>query len=267
MVAEAVKVPVRPRTVLGKKTESLRRQGILPGVVYGGHGGSQAVETDAHAFELGYKRWGSTTLLTLEGIGSDGTTALISGVSRNPVTGKILHVDFERVSLTERTHAEVPLHFTGTAPALKVGGVLVHAMEHVRVEALPQDIPHSISVDLTKLEDIDDALYIRDLVVDPTTVRIMDRPDGLVVKAVHQRVEEVAPTPAAAAAIEGAVPAEGEAAAEGAAPTAGAPAAAGAKGAAPAAGAKGAAPAAGAKGAPAQPAKGAPAQPAKAEKK
>jgi large subunit ribosomal protein L25 len=246
-MAEAVKVAVRPRTVLGKKTAGLRRQGILPGVVYGGRSDSQPVETDAHAFELGYRRWGSTTLLSLEGIGGDGTPALITGVSRNPVTGKILHVDFERVSLTERTHAEVPLHFAGTAPALKVGGVLVHAIEHVRVEALPQDIPHAISVDLTKLEDIDDALYVRDLVVDTTTVTLLDRPDTLVVKAVHQRVEEVAPTPAAAAAVEGAVPAEGEAPAEGAPPAAGA--APGAKGApaAPAAAAKGAAPAAGAK--------------------
>ena len=250
-MADAVKVAVRPRTVLGKKTKTLRRQGVLPGVVYGGRAESQPVQTDARSFELGYRRWGSTTLLTLEGIGGDGTPALITGVSRDPVTGKILHVDFERVSLTERTHAEVPLHFAGTAPALKVGGVLVHAMEHVRVEALPQDIPHSVPVDLTKLEDIDDALYVRDLIVDTTTVRLLDRPDALVVKVVHQRVEEVAPTPAAAAAVEGALPAEGEAPAEGAAPAAGAPTP-GAKGApAPAAATKGAAPATGAKAAPA----------------
>lgn len=239
-MAEAVKLAVRPRTVLGKKTEGLRRQGILPGVVYGGHADSQPVETDAHAFELGYRRWGSTTLLSLEGIGGDGMPALITGVSRHPATGKILHVDFERVSLTERAHAEVPLHFVGTAPALKVGGVLVHAIEHVRVEAFPQDIPHRIDVDLTKLEVVDDALYVRDLVVDTTTVRIVDRADALVVKAVHQRVEEVAPPPTAAAAVpaKGATPAEGEAAEGAPAPAAPGAAAPGAKGAAPAAPAK-----------------------------
>lgn len=194
---------------------------MLPGVVYGGKADSQPVELDARAFELGYRRWGETTLLSLEGIRGegDGTAALIASVTRHPVSGRIQHVDFQRVSLTERTHAVVPLHFVGVAPVLKVGGVLVHAIEHVRVEALPQDIPHRIDVDLTKLEAIDDALYVRDLVVDTTTVRIIDRPDALVVKAVHQRVEEVAPTPAAAAATaEGAAPAEGEA--EGAAPAA-----------------------------------------------
>jgi large subunit ribosomal protein L25 len=242
-VAEAVKLAVRPRTVTGKKTEALRRRGVLPGVVYGGKAASQPVELDAHAFELGYRKWGETTLLSLEGVkgDSEGTAALITGVARHPVSGRIQHVDFLRVSLTERTHAEVPLHFVGTAPAIKVGGVLVHAMEHVRVEALPQDIPHRIDVDLSKLEDIDDALFVRDLVVDTTTVRITDRPDALVVKAVHQRVEEVAPAPAAAAVVEGAPPAEGEAA-EGAAPAAAATPAKG--GAAPAAPAKGAPPAA-----------------------
>lgn len=206
---------------MGKKTAALRRQGVVPAVVYG-HGPSQPVETDARAFEVGYRRWGSTTLLSLEGIADGGTPALISRVSRHPVTGKVLHIDFERVSLTERTHAEVPLHFAGTAPALKVGGVLVHAMEHVRVEALPQDIPHSIEVDLTKIEQIDDALYVRDLVVDAATVRILEKPDALLVRAVHQRAEEVAPAPAAAVPAEGAVPAEAAAPAPGAKPAEGA---------------------------------------------
>ena len=244
-MADAVKLAVRPRTVLGKKTETLRRAGVLPGVVFG-HGDSQPVETDSRAFEKGYRTWGTTTLLSLEGIAGDGTPALIAGVSRDPVSGRLLHVDFERVSLTERTRAEVPLRFVGVAGALKNGGVLVHAMEHVRIEALPQDIPHFIDVDLSKLEAVDDAIFVRELVVDTTKVELVDRLDGLVVKAVHQRAEEVAPTPAAAVPSEGAVPAEGAAPAEGAT--------------APAA------PVAGAKAAPAAPAaKGAPAP--KAEKK
>jgi large subunit ribosomal protein L25 len=232
-VAEAVKLAVRTRTVLGKKSERLRRQGILPGVVFGGHKDSIPVETDAHAFELGFRRWGSTTLLSLEGLDGDGTPALIHDVSRDPVTGRLMHIDFERVSLTERTHAEVPLHFVGASAAVKNGAVLVHARDHVRVEALPQDIPHSIEVDLSRLETIDDAVHVRDLIVDTTKVEILDRPEELVVKAVPQKVEEVpvvvAPT------VEGAVPAEGEAA-EGEAPAA--------AGAAPAAGAKPGAPAA-----------------------
>lgn len=231
-MAEAVKLAVRTRTVLGKKTERLRRAGILPGVVYGGRRESVAVETDAHAFELGYRRWGSTTLLSLEGLDGDGTPALIHGVARDPVTGRLLHVDFERVSLTERTHAEVPLHFVGTAGAVTGGAVLVHTIDHVRVEALPQDMPHSIDVDLSKLETVDDAVHVRDLIVDMTKVRIIDRPDELVVKAVHLRVEEIPAAPAPVAPEGEAVPtAEGAAPAgeqpAGTQPAAGAPPAAG----------------------------------------
>jgi hypothetical protein len=138
-----------------------------------------------------------------------------------------------------------------------LGAVLLHARSEVSVEAFPQDIPHSIDVDLSGLLEIDDAIFVRDLKVDATLIQIENDPDELVVKAVPVKVE-AEPTPAEVAA-----PAEGEAVAEGeegeaAAPAAGAegakPAAAGAKpaaaGAKPAAdAAKGAAPKAPAGGA------------------
>ena len=149
-------------------------------------------------------------------------------------------------------HAEVPIHFVGESPAVKGGGVLVHAKSEISVEAFPQDIPHAIEVDLSKLLEIDDSLYVRDLVVDTSKVEIQDEGDELVVRVVPVRIEEEAPAPAAAA-VEGAegeeaaAPAEGEAAAPAAGAKPGAPAP-GAKPGAPAAGAKPGAPAAGAKG-------------------
>ena len=176
--------------------------------------------------------------------------ALIYDVSRDPVTGRMLHVDFARVSLTEKTHADVPLHFVNESPAVRtLGAVLLHARSEVSVEAFPQDIPHSIEVDLSGLLEIDDAIFVRDLKVDATLIQIENDPDELVVKAVPVKVE-VEPTPA-----EVAVPVEGEAAAEGEAAEGAAPAAPGAEGAKPAAaGAKPAA--AGAKPASAEAAKG-----------
>jgi large subunit ribosomal protein L25 len=246
-VADAEKLAIRPRQVMGKKVAQLRRDGVLPGVVFGGHKDSAPVQTDLRSFERSYRRWGNTTLLSLEGLDRDAIPALINGVARDTLTGRLLHVDFQRVSLTEKTHAEVPLHFVHESPAVKtLGAVLVHARDHVTVEAFPQDIPHAIDVDLSPLIEIDDALYVRDLVVDKTIVRIVDDPDELIVKAVPVRIEE---EPVAAAA----VPAEGEAAAEGAeAPAEGAaPAAAGAAAPGAAPGAKPSAPAGAKPGAPA----------------
>lgn len=232
-MADEQKIAIRPRAITGKKVSRLRREGVLPGVVFGGHKDSTPVETDMREFERGYRRWGSTTLVTLDGLPDGTVSALIHDVTRSTLTGRLLHVDFQRVSLTEKVHAEVPLHFVGESPAVKGGGVLVHATSEVNVEAFPQDIPHSIDVDLAKLVEIDDSLYVRDLVVDSSKVKLIDDGDELLVRVVPVRVEEEA-KPAAAAA-EGAEAAEGEAA-----PAAGeaAPAAGAAKpGAAPAAGA------------------------------
>jgi large subunit ribosomal protein L25 len=263
-VADTQKIAISPRAVTGKRVSRLRREGVLPGVVFGLHKDSTPVQTDMKEFERGYRRWGNTTLLALDGLPGGEQPALIHDVTRSTLNGQLLHVDFLRVSLTEKVHAEVPVHFVGESPAVKGGGVLVHAKSEINVEAFPQDIPHAIEVDLSKLLEIDDSIYVRDLKVDTSKVEIQDDGDELVVRVVPVRVEEE-PTPAAAA-----VPAEGEVA-EGAAPAEGEAAAA-----APAAGAKGAAPAAGAKpaagGKPAAGAKpaaagGKPAAPAKGEQK
>src|SRR3989454_7605503 len=247
-MAEAQKLNVRPRQVLGKKVNTLRRKGLLPGVVFGGHADSTPVETDQHAFELSYRRWGNTTLLSLTGLSGGEVPALFHDVSRAPVTARMLHVDFARVSLTEKTHADVPLHFVKESPAVRtLGAVLLHARSEVNVEAFPQDMPRAIEVDLSGLLEIDDAIFVRDLKVDATTLRITNDPDELVVKAVPVKVEEEPKAAEVAAPVEGEIPAEGGAE-EGPAPAAGAEAG---KPGAPAA-AKGGAPAAegAAKGAP-----------------
>ena len=244
-MADAQKIAIRARDITGKKVQRLRRDGILPGVVFGLHKDSANVQVDMREFERGYRRWGNTTLVTLEGLADGEQPALIHDVTRSTLNGQLLHVDFLRVSLTEKVHADVPIHFVGESPAVKGGAVLVHAKSEVGVEAFPQDIPHAIEVDISGLLEIDDSIYVRDLKVDTSKVEIQDDGDDLLIRVVPVRVEEEAPAPAAAAA-EGEEAAEGAEAAEGeGAPAAGAPGAAGAAakpGAAPAAGAKPAAP-------------------------
>ena len=230
------RLELRPRTLLGKKVGRLRREGQVPAVIFG-HGDSIPVQVDAHTFEQGYRRWGQTTLITLTGIDGD-IPALVHDVTRNPRSGSLVHVDFFRVSLTEETTAEVPLHFIGESRAVKdEQGVLIHPVSTVRIEALPQDIPHRIEVDLSRLATMDDEITIKDLAVDRSKIRLLDDPDELVAKVVPQRAEEEVAPPAPAEGEE-AAPAEGEAAegAEAAAPggAAGAPAAGGKQPASPA---------------------------------
>ena len=189
-MAEAQKLSVRSRTVLGKKVKRLRREGRLPGVIFGGHADSVPVDTDQHAFELGFRSFGQTTLLALQGLDGGEVAALVHSVARDPRTGRMIHVDFTRVSLTEKTHAEVPIHLTGESPAVKLGeALIILALDHVRIEAFPQDIPHRIDVDLSPLQQLDDAIHVRDLIIDTNTVTILNDPDDLVVKAGAVKVE------------------------------------------------------------------------------
>src|SRR4029078_1992548 len=181
------KVRVKPGAATGKQGHRRRREGVLPGVVFGGHKDSTNVQTDQREFERGYRRWGNTTLVPLAGLTEGEQPVLIHDVTRSTLTGRLLHVDFLRVSLTEKVHAEVPLHFVGESAALRAGGSVVHAKSEINVEAFPQDIPHAIEVDLSPLLEIDDSIYVRDLKVDASKVEILDAGDDLIVRCVPVR--------------------------------------------------------------------------------
>jgi large subunit ribosomal protein L25 len=106
---------------------------------------------------------------------------LVREKQRDPISGALLHVDFLEVSLTEKLRANVGIHFEGESPAIKnYDGVVVIGTEVIEVEALPRDLPERIVVDLSRLLEIGDAIYVRDLDV-PAKVRIMTDLDEIVV--------------------------------------------------------------------------------------
>jgi large subunit ribosomal protein L25 len=145
----------------------------------------------------------------MEGTDTPGMV-IIRDVQRNPMTGEPIHVDFYQVNMSEKLKADVPLVFTGTAPALKLKNVsLLHAMTALQIEALPDDLPHSIEVDISGLELPEQSIHVKDLKVS-SKITILADPDQMLIKVaeVRKAVEEV---PAAEAAAEG----EEEVAAEG----------------------------------------------------
>jgi large subunit ribosomal protein L25 len=134
---------------------------------------------------------------------------IIRDVQRNPMTGEPVHVDFYQVRMTEKLKAEVPLVFVGEAPASKLKNVsLLHAMNTLQIEALPDDLPHNIEVDISSLAVPEQALHVKDIKVSDK-ITILTDADQMIIKVseVRKVVEEVAPTAAegeeAAAAEEG----------------------------------------------------------------
>lgn len=163
----------------------LRRQGMLPAVVYGKEAGNFPVQVPLQAFSsiLTAHSIGGT-LINLEITDGDKKSYLVMvrEVQRDPVKHKLLHADFFQVSLTEEIETEIPIRLVGEAPGVKEGGVLQHMLRMVAVSCLPTQLPERINADISGLE-IGDELTVADLKA-PVGVKIVDDPESIIVLVV-----------------------------------------------------------------------------------
>ena len=189
-MAQQVELQISPREITGKAVKRLRKAGIIPANIFGHKEASQAVQVEALAFETLRRTHRSKGILSLQMAGSDNIqTALIRHIQRDPRSGKILHIDFFRVSLTERITVKIPIRVTGEAPAVKnEGGVLLHLLDALEVECAAQDIVEYFEVDVSSLNEIDDMIHARDIQLPPKYTLITD-PDEGVVKVAATRAE------------------------------------------------------------------------------
>ncbi|MBI2506786.1 MAG: 50S ribosomal protein L25 [Candidatus Colwellbacteria bacterium] len=197
------------REIFGKKVNKLRKQGLIPAELYGRGISNLHLSLSEKDFAKVYEEAGEHSVLSLEVEGRS-HPVLIHDVEENPLGRTIFSVDFYEVKMDEKVKAHVPLEFEGEAPAVKEKeGILVKSMDEIEVEALPADLPSSIKVDLTRLNELDESLYVKDLsksdkyeyMVDGETVVVS------VTAPKEEEFEEVAP-PAEGEAV--AAPEEGE---------------------------------------------------------
>lgn len=177
---ERVVFKANRRDVIGKQVRALRRQGLLPAVIYGHHVTPIAISLDAHDAGQRLPRVSSSQLITLDVEGQP-HMVLVRERQRHPVTENLLHVDFLEVSMTERLRVTVPLQFVGEAPAVKLySGIVLPSRETLEVECLPNDLPNSIEVNISGLNEIGDVLYVRDIQA-PARVTLIDDVNEVVV--------------------------------------------------------------------------------------
>lgn len=213
-----LEITVRARDVYGKQNKRLRSTGVVPGVLFGKTIGSIPVQLDAKELEQLYYQAGRTSVVKVSVDGGQPTSAIIKSVQRNPLSGRALHVDLFALDLTHELQTDIPLVFVGTSAAVEnENAILLTSLDHLKVRALPADLPHEITVDLSALVDMDATIHVRDLTVEgPVTV--VNDPDELVAKVTPPREEEVVEVVAEegeeAAVAEGEEGAEGEAAGE-----------------------------------------------------
>ncbi len=212
---QMIPLPVLPRAKMS--AAHLRRQGSVPCVVYGNiH--NTLLQCNEKQLTKAYATAGESTLVELT-IGEQKVPALFHALDFDPVTDKVIHVDFYAVDMKKEVETQVPLRFTGESPAAKdLAAIIVTPLDHVTVRALPTDLPHDIAVDLSLLLAFHDTITVASLQA-PKGVTIIDPPETVLVVAQQPREEEIEEVkPAEGEAVPGA---EGAVAgAEGAAPTA-----------------------------------------------
>src|SRR6056297_2302696 len=166
-----------------RKTEEdpkeIRKEKQIPCVLYGPKTDPVSLKLDQKEFNKLYREVGETTLVNLK-FDKEEKKVLIHDLQRHPVSGDIIHIDFYQPSLKEKTTAQVPLVFVGKSKAVEdEAGTLIKAMDEIEVRALPQNLPHEIEVDISKLETFSDYVYIKDLEL-PKNVEFVKEEDEVV---------------------------------------------------------------------------------------
>ena len=184
----------------GKAVTRLRGQGMLPAVLFGHGETSRPIQVDTRAFETLYRQAGRNALLDLRLDGGRPRTVILHGVQEHPVRRTPLHVDLMLVKMTEELTVEVPIELVGEAPAVaKMDGTLLQTLDHIKVRALPNDLPHVMHADVSGLVDFEVAVHVRDLPL-PAKVTLLTEPGEVVAHVKPPRVEAVeAPAPVEAA--------------------------------------------------------------------
>jgi large subunit ribosomal protein L25 len=186
---EEITLKANKRIVIGKQVNALRREGLLPAVVYGRRIESIPISLDMREASRILEKAASSALIVLDVDGEQYYT-LVGEKQRNPVLGTFRHIDFQAVSLTEKVRANVAIQLIGEAPAVDMYfGILVSNLEQLSVESLPKNLPERIEVDLGSLQEIGDAIFVRDLSL-PKGVEVLDDLNEIVVVVTASVQEE-----------------------------------------------------------------------------
>lgn len=174
----------QPRTELGKKNAKLRAEGKVPAVVYGHGVKPESLVIEAKQLESAYRHAGGNKIIELKVGDHKARNVLIHEVQAEGIKGGLLHADFYVVRMDELLKAEVPVHFVGESTAVYQGeGSLLKNLETIEVECLPGDLPESIEVDISVLDDFEKTITLADLKV-PAGVKFLIEDEATLVARV-----------------------------------------------------------------------------------
>ncbi len=183
---------LEPRAVTGKRVRRLRRDGIIPGNVYGRGLPSVAVQAPLLELRRVFRGHDRNQVVNAQIAGESGTRPVVlRDVQRHPVTHDVEHVDLYHIDVTRPIHATATVHLVGeeTCPAVTLGGVLVQGLGSVMLEALPMDMLSDLTIDVSNLEHFGQSVHVSDLDL-PDGVRALSEPTAQLATVIAPRIAE-----------------------------------------------------------------------------
>lgn len=185
---QKIELNAQKRTVIGGGLGKLRRDGFIPSVLYGKNQETLSLQVPVKDFHKVFESAGESTLVYLN---VDGQTypTIIHDVTTDPIKDNVLHADFYKVRLDEKIKTMVTVIFEGESPAVKdLGGIFVRNINELEVEALPQDLPHELTVDISGLKAMGNQILVKDIKL-PEKVELTASADD-VVATVQEPISE-----------------------------------------------------------------------------
>ncbi|MFA4975126.1 MAG: 50S ribosomal protein L25 [Candidatus Paceibacterota bacterium] len=179
----------------GINLDTLRNEGEIPAVFYGMGKATTSISIPTVEFKKIWREAGESSTIKVS-IGDNNIDVLIHDVQVHPVTDEPIHVDFLVVDMNKKIKVNVPLEYIGISNVVKNGlGNLVKVLHEVEIEALPKDLPHNLIIDISKLETIDDQVFVSDIKLPIGVVLITDLNEVVasVVLQVEEKEEVIAP--------------------------------------------------------------------------
>lgn len=177
------------RNIFGKKTKTMRKQGVIPAVVYGEGIEAMPLSVSRKDFEKAYREAGESTIVELS-VGEKRMNALIHDVAVSALKGEPEHIDFYALRMDKKVKMKVPLEFIGESPAVKSEeGVFVKVMQEIEIEALPKDLPHKLTADISGMDALESRIFVKDIKA-PAGVVIEAHPEDVVAIVETPRSEE-----------------------------------------------------------------------------
>lgn len=192
-MTDQIVLQAQKRTVKGKKVGALRREGILPGVIYGKIGKKTMepimVQMDLHESSLIIRTLTGSSLVRIE-VEGEQYPVVLREIQKDVIYGTLRHVDFMALDLSEKLQTAVPIELIGEAPAVSnLSAVVVTGISQLEIECLPQDMPERIEVDASVLVDMDSVILVKDLDL-PDNIDILTPEDEMIAGVTYVAIEE-----------------------------------------------------------------------------